>query len=531
MNKGYTARLEKRHREVRGLMAERNLAGAEKLCRDILNDAPRDAHAYFLLGMLDADRGRIPGALSNFRLAIQLDPTQPEYLAQTARLLIVLKADKEAIRAADAAASLNPSDALTLDTLGCVYSRAGNHHRALEHFRQATRKKPDNADFQFNMAASLKFVGSFDEAEAAYENALQANPAMHKAHWALANLRHQDANKNHIDRLITWLKTANLPVDGELHLRYALAKEYEDINQYDRAFDNWQQANTRKRSQLNYSPDEDRKIFESVQQTFNSELLHQPSAGYPTEEPIFIVGMPRTGTTLAERILSSHSGVYSAGELENLGVALKKATATRSNRILDINTVQKSARVDFSGLGSSYLQSTRPATGNNPRFIDKTPLNFFFIGLIHLALPNAKIICLRRNPMDTCLSNFRQLFALHFSYYNYAYDLMDTGKFFVLFNRLMAHWNETLPGKILNVDYEKLVSSQESESRRMVSFCGLNWEDACLDFAANTAPVATASAVQVRKPIYSSSVSRWKKYAGQLEPLKQLLESHHIAVE
>jgi hypothetical protein len=241
--------------------------------------------------------------------------------------------------------------------------------------------------------------------------------------------------------------------------------------------------------------------------------------------------MPRTGTTLTERILTSHSCVFSAGELKNFSLSLKRASGSRSNVVLDTETLRQGMEVDFESLGKSYLDSTRPATGHTPHFTDKLPLNFLYIGFIHLALPDAKIICLRRNPLDTCLSNFRQLFDVNFSYYNYAYDIMETGRYYVLFHRLMEHWQRVLPGKILEVHYENLVADQETESRRIVEHCGLEWEEACLAFEKNTAAVATASAVQVRERIYTTAVGRWRRYEAQLQPLRDMLESENMPID
>jgi len=235
--------------------------------------------------------------------------------------------------------------------------------------------------------------------------------------------------------------------------------------------------------------------------------------------------MPRTGTTLIERILSSHSDVTSAGELHNFGMLVKQAAGTTSTATLDTETIRQALRTDPAALGKAYVESTRPLTGHAPHFIDKLPMNFLYIGFIRRALPNARIICVRRNPMDTCLSNYRQLFSLSANSAQYAFDLLDTGRYFILFDQLMAHWKGLFPEHILEVEYESVVTNLAQESLRMTEFCGLNWQEACLTFQNNTAPVATASAVQVREPLYTHAAGRWKHYETHLQELRQLLEA------
>ena len=295
------------------------------------------------------------------------------------------------------------------------------------------------------------------------------------------------------------------------------------------AFEHLAAGKAKKRAQLRYSIEDDRALFERVQALFDRARIARGADGYSSSEPIFVVGMPRTGTTLVERILSSHSMVLSAGELQNFGISLKRSAGTPSKRVLDEQTLERGVEVDFAALGAEYVASTRPLTGSKPRFVDKMPLNFFYIGFIHFALPEAKIICLRRGPLDTCLSNFRQMFAVGFSYYNYAYDLEDIARYYAMFDRLMSHWADVLPGKVLQVAYEDLVRDQEAQTRRLLQFCGLDWEPRCLDFQDNAAPVATASAVQVRERLYDTSIGRWRRYADKLRPLIAQLEAEGIA--
>jgi tetratricopeptide (TPR) repeat protein len=436
----------------------------------------------------------------------------------------------EALDAAQRALNLDPPDGLTLDTIGVVLSRVGAHEQAIDALSRAVAVAPNQHQFHFNLASAYLFLGNFERAAASYEAAITAKPDFFRAHWALSDLVKAAPEKNHIARLEALLvKVRN--VDHRLYLCHALAKEHEDLGDDSRALDYLIQGKADKRAAIGYTVDRDRALFEAVERNCNEDYIARVAAGWPSAEPIFIIGMPRTGTTLVERIVTSHSAVFSAGELQDFGLALKRASGSRTNAILDPETIAAGSQVDPSELGQRYLASTRPATGHTPHFVDKMPMNFFYVGFISAALPNAKIICLRRHPMDTCLSNFRQLFRLNHSYYNYAYDLSDVAEYYALFDHLMAHWERVLPNRVLQVNYEDVVADQEAQSRRLIDFCGLEWEDACLEFHTNTSPVATASAAQVREPIYSRSMGRWKRYGERLMPIRERLERAGILVD
>jgi Sulfotransferase family len=318
-------------------------------------------------------------------------------------------------------------------------------------------------------------------------------------------------------------------------VRHALAKELEDLGRDDEAFAHLLAGNARKRATTGYRFERDRDLFDAVIRLF-PEILPAPAPADLTGDditraPIFVVGMPRTGTTLVERILSSHSQVASAGESQNFGVLLKRACRTQSPQVLDEATLAQSLHVDLQALGRDYVERTRPPGRAQSRFVDKMPLNFFYLGHIARALPGASVVVLRRHPLDTGLSNFRQLFATGFSYYEYARDLGDIGRYYVQFDRLVAHWRATLPGRLHEVRYEALVANQRAETRRLLAHCRLPWEEACLHFDRNERAVATASAVQVRQPLYASSVGRWRRFERHLQPLIDELLAAGVPVQ
>jgi hypothetical protein len=258
--------------------------------------------------------------------------------------------------------------------------------------------------------------------------------------------------------------------------------------------------------------------------------LATPGEGCQTGEPIFIIGLPRTGTTLAERILASHSEVFAAGELNNFAMRMmqqvRKKTGTQnlSRQAL----VKKSAELDSKDLGQAYLDSTRPLTGHSPHFVDKMPLNFLYAGLIHMALPQARIIHMVRNPMDSCYAIYKRLFQ---DAYPWSYDLDEIAAYFLAYRRLMAHWDEAMPGVIYRLAYEDLVTDPENTARELLRFCSLPWQPQCLRFDENKAATTTASASQVRQPVYTSSVQRWRDYKQQLAPLAAKLRDGGIQID
>ncbi len=480
---------------------------------------------HFVAGVAALHQRDDRRAYAHLQRAVQLSPTRPDYLAQLARVLAGARATREALEASRHAVALGPSDPVTLDTLGVVFSQCNAYADAAEMFAKAVQLQPRAANMRFNLATALMFVGDLDGAEREYEACLALDPRYWKAHLALSQLRRQKSDRNHIDRLQALLAAADDPA-GRLYINLALEKELSDLGEHARSLQHLRAGKAAWRQTLDYDTRRDQQIFDAARRAFDA-APQRP--GHDSAEPVFIVGMPRSGTTLVERILSSHPAVASAGELQNFGVALKRLSASTTPRMLDEDTLTRAVEVDPAVLGRQYIDSTRPLTGSSPHFIDKLPHNFLYAGFIARALPDARMICLRRDPMDTVLGNFRQLFALSSPYYDYSFNVVDTARYYVLFDRLMAFWHERLPGRILEVRYEDVVRDQEAQTRRLLDHCGLPWDDACLAFEKNAAPVATASLVQVRSPIYDTSIGRWKRYGDGLDDALAVLREAGLA--
>ena len=480
--------------------------------------------------------------------------TSARLYAQLAQALSMQDKPIAAITAARTAALLAPTDALSCDSIGVVLSRAGEHNEALPYFTRAVQLAPSNADFQYNYGAALQFAGSLTAAEAAYARAIALDPALHRAYPAYAQLHDfaetdaQDAqDAKWLQQLTERFSAAaqqghsesapadgapsdGAPADGALLLGHALATTLEKRREPIAALHVLQRAKFNKAQSLQHDPQRDSVLFAAAEQ-----LLHAPShsevSTLASTAPIFVVGLPRSGTTLVERILSSHSLVRSAGELPHFSATVKQLTRTAGPFVLDAATLHAALRVPPEQIGRDYLQRTQTLQRDAAHFIDKMPLNFFYAALLHRALPQARIICLRRHPTDACLSNYRQLFNTRVPYYNYAYDLAHTAHYVALFERYRRTLQATLPEtQFLAFDYDALVREQAPQTRRLLAFCGLPWEPTCLAFERNSAAVATASSAQVRRPLYATASGRWRQYGDALDAVRAVFEQHGLQV-
>lgn len=499
-----------------------------RLAQAMVKARPQAAEGHVFFGLAAEAIGRTGLALQALDEAIRLDPS-PGHLAQQARLRLVARQDGAARQAAEAALAKRPIDPATLDTIACVFTRLGDHAAALPLFEAAAAKAPLDLHVRFNLASTLGFLGRFDDARGHYETILAAEPTHGRAHLALSTAGRARPEVNHLARLDAALATSP-SADDELQIRYALAKEHEDLGEHAEAFAHLHRANSRRRAELAYDPDFDRRIFEALERSFADDGYFR-GEGLAEAAPIFVVGLPRTGTTLIDRILSSHPKIRSAGELQAMPLAVKLEGRSDTPFVIDPETVAAAGALSPKQVGAAYMARATAHYGAGERFVDKLPLNFLYVGHIARALPNASIVCLRRNPMDSVWSNYKNLFSTEFSYYNYSYDLLDAAAYYVLFDQLMAFWERQFPGRVLQVSYEGMVEDQEGWTRRLLAHCGLPWDQACLRFHENTAAVSTPSATQVRRPLYRDAMARWRAYEVELEPVRRYFEAAGVAID
>jgi len=399
----------------------------------------------------------------------------------------------------------------------------GQHARAIELYREILTETPRAADIHLSIAHALKTLGRQPEAVACYRTAFELRPSFGDAYWSLANLKTYRFPEEDIARMREQERAADIGAEDRYHLCFALGKALEDRGDYAESFGYYQRGNALKKGELRFKIEPIERNA-ALQAAVCTREFFQARRGYGCElpDPIFIVGLPRSGSTLLEQILASHSQVEGTTELPNIlrFVSDLQGRDTEGREPRYPKILQRLAADEFRGLGEKYLADTRLYRSGKPRFIDKMPNNFRHIGLIHLILPNARIIDARREPMACCFSNFKQLFA---SGQEFTYDIEDIARYYRSYVQLMRHWDEALPGKVLRIRHENVVDDLEGNVRRILDFCGLPFEPACLEFHKTERSVRTASSEQVRRPIFREGIGQWLHFEPWLGSLRSAL--------
>ena len=412
------------------------------------------------------------------------------------------------------ASTHGPAD--LLERIGQHYTALGRHREAERCYAQACAMQPQNAEFLYNYATALIALGRLNEAGDALDQVIAARPHDGDAWYNRSTLRRQTAQRNHIDAIRRRLAAAPDAASARIALNYALAKELEDVGDHAASFAALRAGADQRRAALSYRVEDDLGAMRSIAQAFDAPFFSAKHVGHADPRPLFVIGLPRSGTTLVERILSSHGSIAGKGESGDLAMAVVHATGAAAGKE---DRIRRATQVDFAALGERYCASLPPAPAL--RWIDKTPNNFLYLGIVAQALPEARIVHVRRHPLDACYAMYKTLFRMA---YPYSYDLDDLARYWLGYRELMAHWRSVLPReRFLEVDYEDLVENQEAVSRRLVAHAGLEWDARCLAFERNAEPSLTASAAQVRQPIYRSSVGLWRRYERELAPLRERL--------
>ena len=478
---------------------------------------PAYAEAHYNLGNAYNDLGRHDEAIASFEKAVAL---KPDYFDAHNNLGLALNScarHQEASSSLVKAVALHPKNPNALNNLGVALRGLGRQEEAAEKYLQALAINPDHADTQYNLGNALSDLGRTDEASRHYAAALRANPRLAEAYRGLGAIKRYKAGDPQISIMQNLLNDARMAESDKMHLHFALGKASEDQGAYAEAFDNFCRGNALRKKLHGYDRDEDQRLFENIKGTFSAggPFSAAPEAAQSENAlaPIFIVGMPRSGTTLIEQILASHSDVYGAGELLALGQAVQAANwAGTSLNAQQIAAIRGVYLTFLSGLGVKENHIT-----------DKAPLNFRWVGFIRHAFPNAKIIHVKREPIAVCWSIFKHYFSSIGN--SYAYDMLDVAAYYNHYLDLMDFWGEVYPGDIYEISYEALTENQEVETRKLLSHVGLAWQSETLEFHKTERAVATSSASQVRRKMYKGSSDAWRNYESLLTPMIEELDA------
>jgi Flp pilus assembly protein TadD len=470
-------------------------------------------------------RGDLPGAEKIYRALLKQFPKHFQTLLNLGTVLLLAERMEESVQFLRKALNQDPNSALVHTLLSRALALLDRHEEALERARRAVALNPELPEAHATLAQGLADLGRYDEAVRAVGRAIELAPQRARFYYYFGYITRWTADDPRLSTLKALAqKSGSLPLSEQVELNFALAKAYADCGNIESSFRHQVEGGTLQRRIFQYDEASTLRELDGLCHAVDADWMrrHQ-GAGDPSPLPVFIVGMPRSGTTLVEQILASHPRVRALGERLSFIAALARACGTPTVPASLGQRVTQWSDAELRRLGAAYLAAVRrdvPAAA--ARFIDKLPANFQFVGLIHTALPNARVIHICREPLDTCLSAFSILFSGAAQLY--SYDLGELGRYYRAYERVMTHWRNVLPaGIMLDVQYEAVVGDLERQARRIVAHCGLEWDDACLEFHKTERPVRTISHAQVRQPIYHSSVGRLRADAALLRPLLEAL--------
>ncbi|MFP6808041.1 MAG: sulfotransferase [Pseudomonadales bacterium] len=478
------------------------LGRAAQRAQGVLAEDRNVSGAHFLTALIALQSGRRAAALESFANVVQLDPLQCTAWAHMAEIYVGT-GDLDNAQVALAKAIQNDDGSVNVQQLiAMTLASMGDNKEAAGWFERAVAQQPDNVHLLTNYANCLIYLGRFKEAEVTLLEALRIQPAYPNPHWLLSGLN-KAKDRIHIKQMMSLLALDRYAPQDRAFMNYACGKELEDIEAWGDAFEAFSQGAQNKRKSIIYDESAEIEMYSMLEELYSKAWLLAGEAGYDDASPIFVIGQPRSGTTLVEHVIAAHSLVGSAGELRHFSNGIRKLTDCRGHSGFTAELVSRAVDIDFKSLGEQYI--TAVGHRNEQHFVDKLPSNFLFVPLILKALPNARIIHVRRDPMDACFASFKQLFA---DAYPHSYDQAETARHHARYYRLMSVWRERFGDRYHELRYEDLVTNLQTEARALISFLALPWEDGCLQPHQQKTSVATASAVQVREPMHTKSIGR-----------------------
>ena len=511
-------------REAAGAMVKNEVAVAERLLKKYLMQSPTDISAIRMLAEVAVRCGQDEDAENLLRRCLELAPSFDAARYNLAVILHRRNDPTSALIEIEKALAADPKSPSYRNLTAVILSRVGEYQRSIELYSHLLDEYPENAKVWLSFGHVLKTEGSVDKSIAAYRKSLERDPGFGEAYWSLANLKTYRFSDDDLRVMHEQLEDKNLSGENRWHIQFALGKAYEDAKDYENSFKHYGKGNALFRLRSSYDPESNTSRAQRLKSEFSREFYEErQGVGCDSQDPIFIVGMPRSGSTLLEQILSCHSQIEGTTELPDMITMAKELRGEAESKDIAVyaSVLKSKSAAELRALGERYLETTRiHRKTDRPLFVDKMPNNFLHIGMIHLILPNARIIDARRHPMACGFSNFKQYYAQGQAF---SYGLTEMGRFYYDYVDLMAHFDAVLPGRIHRVCYEDTVADTEKVVRELLGYCGLQFEPACLRFFESDRAVRTASSEQVRQPIYKSGVEQWKHYEEWLDPLKEAL--------
>ena len=479
--------------------------------------------AHYLAARIALSQNNRETALAALEATVKLNEKHAAAWANLAWLYITEGRLQRAEASLKNAVLMDRGNGATRDLIGRVFRLAGNLQGSLDWHRKSIEADSTYVPFLMNYANACTYTGDIDSALETLQKCIALEPRNAQAHWLLSRTRRAEA-ADHAESMLGLLPEETDPYNIA-YLHYAIGKEYEDLGRHDDAFEAWSAGAAARRSTVAWDEQADIELFAALDELFTADWLATRESQCFDASPVFILGMPRTGSTLLDRMLDAHPVVTSGGELRHFGFAVRRVSGNFEPRQFTAALMRDAAAADVGAIGEAYIESIASLQDGAVHVIDKLPSNFLYVPLILAALPNARILHVRRNPADTCLAIFKQLFA---DAYLYSYDLEALARHYVRYHQLMDAWRERFPERFVDVDYESLVSNPEETLRPVLQYIGLSWNDACLDYFKGPASSSTASAVQVQEAPHSRSVGRWKHYERHLAPALEILAAAGI---
>jgi len=495
-----------------------DLAKAEMLTKKLIEQHPKSPFLYNLLGMILTGQEKIEHAIILYEKSISTDPNFAMAYNNLGLLYNEHKSNtKKAEHLYKKAISLNPKLSEPYNNLGALRNAESRYKEAIDYYKKAISLNPKFSQPHHNIGNVYLTTGNFVEAKKSFKESLKLDPNHSNSHRSLSRLTkyRSDTDENFKELINTYYRINISDTENKTNLGFALGKAYEDIKNFDKSFTYYIEANTIYRKKINFSLKLEKEKFQEIKNTFHIKLYEKyQNTGSKDQSVIFILGMPRSGTTLLEQILSNHPKIFGGDEQEFIPELLQKKFGNHQLRLF-FEEIVNFDESDFKVIGEEYINKIKNISNNSEKSTDKLPENFLWIGFIKLILPYAKIIHCTRRPEDICLSLFKNHFPS--GKIKYSYDLKEIVEYYNLYNDLMKHWYGLFPNFILNVKYENLISNTENEVKNLLRFCNLDWNDNCLNFYNNKRPIKTASDIQARNKIYKSSMNSWEKYEKYLK--------------